>query len=163
MKIKSLFYLLVLVLQGCNVEPQSEINEKFRQEKESRQLKRVTEGQLSEFTFAYARKLADTINLIRDQQLLQQVLAKFKINKINREDINLIKDIKTKEIFEAYEYNVEKNLSMGDNLQKISGDTFLFTRPTIQNTSFSGIIAIKLARKEMIKQYSEKEPVIKLK
>lgn len=59
---------------------------------------------------------------------------------------------KALEIWNAYNYNVQQNIAIGENIQKLENGQLLYTAPVMHNGKFIGMWSIVLDKKEMIRR-----------
>jgi len=165
------FFALILSINACdNLDT---INTAaFKQAKENREIRRISEATIMGTAFSEGRKVVDTLNYTSKnanpssedtiqarsrmgflQSLVDSLQQKNKaeIKKILPDDVA---DEKTKavekEVFEAYQYSMAKGLKLEDNVQ-ILGQYIFYAAPILENGELKGMWSIYFDKSELIK------------
>lgn len=187
---KCTFIILVFFLYACSNSREQVDQQAVMKEMEQREIKRVLPGEIMEAAY----RQGDTIATITQQQLLNQYhhvdsvskLTEFfqtqtrtyadSLEKKYKATIRWISPEDTthhqlssleEQILSAYSYNVEQNLEISHNVQRLDDENYLYTKPiflddslkkelavqqqSISDTAhFLGMWSIKLSKKEII-------------
>ncbi|MFN4146739.1 MAG: hypothetical protein ACK4GN_13015 [Runella sp.] len=147
----SLFVSLFSILTSCNLEQQQAPGAKEAIESvKSRQIKRVTNTQLTVIVDDWGRRIVQQIQAQAEQQLasanadkeavcnLEGLPKVAELSKLYAVEITLLgkKDLqnpvlspKEKEVLDAYLYNAENGLSQITNIQKIGDSLLIYSAP----------------------------------
>jgi hypothetical protein len=128
--------LIVLVMaSACGGTLSDEQRKQMRERMKEDEIKRVTEGELMDASFAFGRKIASVIEK-RDPSLANERLIdslelvyKVKITSIKPGD-STMRDIESK-LIEAY-MSSPAQVGDTDNVQKVNADSLLYTRPLMR-------------------------------
>ncbi|MDX2188879.1 MAG: hypothetical protein SFY32_03370 [Bacteroidota bacterium] len=180
--------LQICFLISCNDQPID--RNRFKKEMEQREIVRLTEGQLVEKGLKLSSQIFDSthvqfIKWINENSLskanfkctdfkpnIDTVLFKVPVLEIKiKYKFDSLSGQKIDEIYDAYLYNVNKNLPIEDNIQKLKSDSFLLTRPIIindnkclnchvkfqikANQKLAGMWYFNISRKDVITSYSK--------
>jgi hypothetical protein len=129
----------------------------------AKRLKRLTDGQIQAAAWEEAKNLAvrlegillsqmDTNNFdcedAKNIQFQNEALLQFML--YCKEDKAMID--KELQIWKAYQNNIKQHLPVGDNLQKIGDDQFLYNAPFYFKNQYKGLWSIWLSKKEIIRR-----------
>lgn len=159
------FICLVVFLSACRYERPAQNADYLGEERQNRQVKRVTEQELIQIVFERGQKFADGLNQnlsIASKDLEKIDCAKLVFEELPKEmdyvsSYRLVCDSagkmldKERQIWEAYQQNWKQKLPLDENLQKIDLQTWLFTAPFFHKGQFVGMWSVVLNRKELIK------------
>ncbi len=164
---KKAFYFMVcfFLLSACRYERPTQNADYLGEERQNRQVKRVTEQQLVQIVFERGQKFAGELNqnLAAESKDLEKIdCARLIFEALPKEmdyvsSYRLVCDStsqmlsKEKQIWEAYQQNWKQKLPLDENLQKIDLQTWLFTAPFFHKGNFVGMWSVILNRKELIK------------
>ena len=59
---------------------------------------------------------------------------------------------KEREIWQAYQYNVQNKLPIAENVQKVDNDFMLYTAPVTINEKLVGMWSVLVDKKELVKE-----------
>ena len=165
--------IVLFIVKACS-NPETGINSKeVKQEISNRKIRRISEALIIESTFAKGKKVMDTLRVSaknhKDQSsdtlsrlgslqpLVDQLQQenKAEIKKVLDTDLkgNSLKK-QEKEIFEAYQYNIEQGLKVDDNVQILDKHIF-YAAPIVENGELKGMWSIFFDKGELIKGISE--------
>lgn len=160
-------YILFLLLFACQEKTERTQNEAFRTERQNRTIKRLTDSQIVEFAFEKGKEVGENLNRILLEKIgsnpknfdckntfaIQIDSARFPYI----QKASFICDPKTpmndteKQIWDAYQYNLNIRAANSENIQKIGKTELLYTLPLQINEQFLGMWSITLSRKELVK------------
>ena len=148
----TIYLLITFYLLSCNFQRPDTTG--YQEEFKDREVRRVTDGQLTDFAIKKGKLIIDSLEselsiklsslsnskdlptstFICDENLLLfkefvETNYKFEVNRKSIYDSS--KQEKEAEVIEAYEYNSQNKLPLEDNLQKIDDKQLLYTRPII--------------------------------
>lgn len=176
------------IMAGCGGTGSSEQGidrEAIREEMEQREIKRILPAELVEGAYQRGEALAEAARdlvLNTYPQPVEQQPADFvtdeaneKIDSLSKaEDVNIAWVSKTtdtaslgekeKQLWEAYLYNVDNDLPLNDNVQRIGEEEYLYTKPLLldpeirrnmlgsesDTTAFLGMWSIRISKKNLI-------------
>jgi hypothetical protein len=148
-----LFTGIVLMLFACNKSLNQEQREEIRENMKKGEIRKVTEAELLEAAYGYARPLATTLETLSDNPVKIDSLCSARgIVFVPLSSSSALTNIEA-QILEAYQNNQGEKLS--DNMQKIGTDSLLYTRP-IQlerpdgSYEFMKAIGIRMSRKQVV-------------
>lgn len=156
MHIKLLFIIfLICTLSGC--DNQKVDRSGIKEEKERRALKKVSEAEILNEASEIGKKIAlEGQNLINERS--QEFVQNINQYQLEKEDIDWIHDMDSlekvyeaevrylsfitsnkdlvispieAELLDAYQYNIERNISLSENVQKIETNYLLYNKPLI--------------------------------
>ena len=148
-----------LIISCGNPESQQGlITEDVAKELDEREIRVISEGEIVERAFEYGRKVADSAQASLIQELLHAIEAGGITNAIDYCNVNALPLLKSVSedfdveirrasnrwrnpqdqpneaempLLEAYEYNMENDIELSDNVQKIGADYILYTKPIV--------------------------------
>lgn len=152
MKQRLLLFTLSLFMMSCG--DQKIDTTKARLEMEAREIKKVSEGEIVEKTMQLGNTQAAAFKL--EQQVdgtysflspnMQQTKAGF----IAFDQISVY-DGKRFQVFDAYAYNAENNITSEPGVQILEGDTvLLYTRPALIDGRAKGVFFIEFKRRDIV-------------
>lgn len=163
-----IYIFLVIILSNCGNKPVD--RNSFKAEMENREVMRVTAGQINGYAFKKGKMVLDSLqksnfsfgdtsfNTIPFKLWLEKEMN-FKISQLSKNNIDTTS--KLFKVYEAYSYNVEKNIPCEDNLQKEDDKTVFITRPYIKynnnKATLLGILVVQMPKKELIKKMTIKD------
>ncbi|MEK6477810.1 hypothetical protein WJR50_09760 [Catalinimonas sp. 4WD22] len=184
--------VLALGILGCDGTSTKQLDpEAINKEMEQREIKRILPAEIVEGAYEQGKDIAsqaqelaiklyqseagatEGFNSFITERTLVQIdsLAKARNAEIHwvpadADEIQIQLSELEQQLWDAYWYNVENDLAVNDNVQKINEDTYLYTKPmmltpelrkklpgrgdTPQNTDFLGMWSIQLSKKEII-------------
>ena len=155
-KLLSLSFI-ILVIHSCG--DQKIDTTKARQEMESREIKRVSEGQIVQKALSLGNETASGFELT----LSEDSNYSFKSNSEIDDELGFIPfaeinnyNGKRFQVFDAYAYNAENNITSETGIQILEGDTLLlYTKPAYYEDKAVGIFFIELSRKNIVLSIEE--------
>lgn len=149
------FLLIAFLLYNCAPNPDQK-SQQFQKELESREITRITDGQLNEYIFKLGNAIVDTILKSKNDSLYIKIESKYGCKIYFYNSNSEIKDIKTAQLWDAYQYQIENNQPLENNIQKIDEKISVFTYPISENKKFKMLIAIYLEKKSLILNFTDK-------
>jgi len=157
------FFLLSILLFSCGGSLTPEQREKARKAIEEGKIKRITPAQLMEAALNNGKKIVEEIGgkdeFFNDNRLIDSIAKK------NDVIIYALRPgmpgISQQETAVAEAYQAQGDISgLGDNVQKLPGDTLLYTVPVGKelpdgSLPFSHAIAVKMAVKQVVLSIKE--------
>jgi len=153
---KQLLFFLLLPAMLVSCGDQKIDTTKARLEMESREIKRISEGEIVEKALAIGNDISDELSLKKDSTLgLMIHPLNLETKSVSFLTFNNLQSWsgggKRAQIYDAYLYNAENNLTSETNVQILEGDTLiLYTRPAFYENTPIGIYSIVLSRKEIV-------------
>jgi hypothetical protein len=160
---KNVWFLIVLVGFGCTGSLTPEQREKARKAIEEGQIKRVTPAQLMEAALKKGKQVVEDIG--RKDPFFQNATL---FDSIARENDVIIykltpetRGITEAELAVAEAYREQGDVTgVADNIQKISGDSLLYTMPVGNERPdgtkpFSHAVAVKMAVKKVVMEIKD--------
>lgn len=155
---KNFILMSLVILTACGGTLTDEQRKKARESIEQGQLKRVTDSEITEASFALGRTIALLIEK-KDHYLSNQFFLDSLGKVYNVEIISLQPGDSTslaveQQIIEAYIAGTGK-VKLNDNIQKLGKDSILYTKPILRelvdgSVEFSKALGIRMARKEIV-------------
>jgi hypothetical protein len=113
----------------------------MEEEMASREIKRISEAEI--INEAYSEVLADTIPINIRKSQISWIHNMDSISKTYNAEVKILKLTGSgsnispleSELLDAYRYNVEQNIELGDNIQKTDKNFLLYTKPLIIKNS----------------------------
>ena len=149
--------LLLCLLTACTAQLSDEQRQKVKDDMAQHRIKKVTEAALTEAAFTLGRSIS--------KQIEKKSLRVDSLQKAERVKIYVLEDNNTsmleieKQILEAYQAEAN-NLQLSDNVQKLSSDTLLYTKPIYKTNLkgtlvFSYALGIRIAKRELVLKMKE--------
>jgi len=163
---KNILFLLLLFSLSCRQTMEKKELESVGNELQNRKIKRITEAQLSTFAYEKGQQLTQILDQSTQKQFEQQ--TDFLCQNIAFEGLaqryeflisyrlicdSVKMDEKETQIWQAYQQNLANKQDLSENLQKISPEAYLFTRPFFFKKQFRGMWSVVLSKKELVKLY----------
>lgn len=155
---KNLIFWGFLILTACGGTLTDEQRRKAREAIDQGQLKRVTDSELTEASFALGRIITEKIEK-RDRDLVNRAFLDSLQNVYNVEIISMKPGDSTsraveQQIIEAYITGTGQ-VELNDNIQKMGKDSMLYTKPILKerpdgSVEFSKALGIRMAKKEIV-------------
>ncbi len=154
-------WLILVFLVACGEREDRTDRNALAQEMRGRKLKRVTEAQimglaaeegiravsqLQPLLIIPASGNCDSIRI--NGTLTNKVVVEYRFVCRQTPDLHP----KAQEIWEAYNYNVQQNIAIAENIQKLDNKQLLYTSPIHHQGKFIGMWSIVLDKKEMIRR-----------
>jgi hypothetical protein len=155
---RTVFLALLLLLTACGGSLSEEQRKKMRERMKDDEIKRITEGELMDASFAYGRSIATIIEK-RDPALVDRALIdslekafNVRIAAIQPGD-SLLLGIEAK-LIEAYTSSAGQ-VEIADDIQKIDNDSILYTKPLMRerpdgSVEFTRALSIHMATKSVV-------------
>jgi len=155
---KSFILLSLIFLTACGGTLTDEQRKKARESIEQGQLKRVTDSEMTEASFALGRKIALLVEK-RDHYLTNSSFLD-SLGKVYHVEITSLQPGDStslaveQQIIDAYIAGTGK-VELSDNIQKLGKDSILYTKPILRelvdgSVEFSKALGIRMARKEIV-------------
>lgn len=152
------FILIALILTACGGTLTDEQRKKAREAIDQGQLKRVTDSEITEASFALGRTITQLIEK-KDKELLNRSFLDSLQKVYNVEIISMKPGDSTsraveQQIIDAYIAGTGK-VELDDNIQKLGKDSILYTKPILKerpdgSVEFSKAIGIRMPKKEIV-------------
>lgn len=145
-----------LITYSCGGSLSSEQRQKIRENMEAGSIKKVTDAELTEVAFSYARKIAGDIEKkSANKKTVLDSIAKATgtlIYLMHPDDATL-KGVE-KSLIDAYVADASAT-SLPDNLQRIGKDSLLYTKPRFRDrpdgsSEFVDVLAIRIPKKRVV-------------
>ncbi|TAF64263.1 MAG: hypothetical protein EAZ55_11780 [Cytophagales bacterium] len=154
------FSFLLIFLGACEDPFENGYDRKaIAQEVKNRKIKKISEGQLLEFTQTLGNQLVVLLekNDAKAQELLQKYETKANFFLFKGENKKFVFS-KEKEILEAYQYNIEKGLPIESNIQNIVKEQIIVFNAPYQdkNGKVVGMWSIHFPRSQVVKNVDAK-------
>ncbi len=149
------YLTLFIIAIGCN--PKRIDTSQMVAEMKNTEVKRITAPQIVAFANEWGNEIVKKLNANNVAVKSLEDEYKVKINKIDLLNTDLQNlDPKEKQIIEASQYSLNKNISIGPNLQALrGGEVQLFTSPVLSEKN--SLWRIEFTKKEIIRKASVKE------
>ena len=145
---KRYFVILLVVTSACGNADTSVIDRQVLEEMDRMEPRRVTPDQLVRTAYQQGRRLTDTLlvqvisRYSADTATLVDYLAQrvydttsARINWISRYSDTLRLSAYERQLWSAYRYSAERGDPIVDNVQRLAGDSLLYTRPLVLTDS----------------------------
>ena len=157
------FIFIIVLLSACGGSLSSDQRKKIRENMEAKSLKKISDVELTEAAFSYARtvtKIIETKNKnIDNRKFLDSLEKSYGVQILSmRPTDSLLRKVE-RQIIEAYTSGA--NLSgIGDNVQKMGSDSLLYTKPMVSerpdgSVVFNKALAIRIPKKQVILSIKE--------
>jgi hypothetical protein len=155
-------FIMLLCLACGQIDTQRQ-SDTLKKEMKAKKLKRLTEGQIQTAAFEEGKSIvlrlegillsiADTNNFdceeFKNIQFQNEVLVSFRLFCQQSPEMNE----KERQIWEAYQNNLNQKLPIGDNLQKLGETAFLYSCPLYIKNQYQGLWSIILNKKEIVRK-----------
>jgi hypothetical protein len=153
--------ILTILCVSCGGSLSSEQRKKIRENMEAKSIKKISEADLTEAALAYARKITKIVESHRpnDRHFLDSLQTAYDVQilfiHVNDPGLRAVE----KQVIEAYA-SVADSPSLGDNIQKMGGDSLLYTKPMMRerpdgSVEFSQALGLRLHKKPIILSIKE--------
>ncbi len=148
-----LFTTIIVFNLSCNKSLNQEQREEIRDNMKKGEIRKVSEAELLEAAYAYARPLATTLESISDSPAKIDSLCKAQgVIFVPLSSSSNLTEVEA-QILEAYQNNRGEKLS--ENMQKVGTDSLLYTRPVQLERpdgsyEFMKAIGIRMSRKQVV-------------
>ncbi|MBI1770074.1 MAG: hypothetical protein HYR67_17035 [Bacteroidetes bacterium] len=153
---KFIFVVLTLVLFSCGGSLSSEQRKKMRENMESKSLKKVSDAELTEAAFVYARKITKIIedNKSNERKFIDSLEKVYAVQILFMQPSTSELRAVERKIIEAYTSGTG-SVDLGDNLQKMGNDSLLYTKPVMKerpdgSLEFYKALGIRLHKKAVV-------------
>ena len=152
------FILIALILTACGGTLTDEQRKKARESIDAGQLKRVTDSELTEASFALGRTIAELVekkdHYLTNQFFLDSVGKVYNVEIVSMQPGDSTSLAVEQQIIEAYIAGTGK-VELNDNIQKLGKDSILYTKPILRelvdgSVEFSKALGIRMAKKEIV-------------
>ena len=126
---------------------------------EAKSLKKVSDAELTEAALAYGRKITTMVEShVNDQKFIDSLEKAYAVEILFMQPSDLSLRPLEKQILEAYASGPSTSLS--DNIQKVGGDSLLYTKPMGKerpdgSIEFTKAIGLRLHKKPIILSIKE--------
>ncbi len=164
-----ILFIALVLLVGCNLKTSDKINsEAVNREIEAREIKRVKEAEVVESAYQHGKRMAaylnDSLSFTSGDcgTSLAELLPSYDTALLISAELlcNIPDNATAKErmVWEAYQHNFTQNAAMDDNIQKLGGDSLVYSYPllfTADSTSATqwAVIQLLLSKREVIRRY----------
>ena len=151
----SIYIFLLIIAIGCN--PRRIDTSQMLAEMKNVEVKRITAPQIVAFANQWGNEIITNLNANNTAVKTLEKEYKVIITKIDLLNTNLQNlDPKEKQIIEASQYSLQKDILIGPNLQGIhGGEIQLFTAPVLNEKN--SLWRIEFSKKEIIRKATIKE------
>lgn len=152
-----------VILTACGGTLTDEQRKKARESIEAGQLKRVTDSELTEASFALGRTIVKLIEkkdpYLTNQNFLDSLGKVYSIEIIAMQPGDSASRAVEQQIIEAYIAGVGK-VELNDNIQKLGKDSILYTKPILRelidgSVEFSKALGIRMPKKEIVRSIKD--------
>jgi hypothetical protein len=163
--IGEILFLLIITFTSCNRQKKADTTI-IKKELQERTLVRVTEGQLMDFVGKEGKTIADIVqssivingdNLDLDSSTVKPLIEAYSYDITVKKRQQIDKSSKEFEVWEAYNYCLENELALEDNIQKLGTDLILYNRALASENKLLGLISISMTRKNLVKRISNEK------
>jgi hypothetical protein len=157
------YFILLICLSACGQTDTQRKSDAFKQERKAREIRRITDGQIQTAAYEEGKSLhtrlegvllsqMDSTNFdcqeANNIQFQSETLVSFKLYCEKNKEMNS----KEMQLWEAYQKNIQQQLPVGDNLQKLDEATFLYSVPFYIGRQYKGIWSIVMSKREIIRK-----------
>jgi hypothetical protein len=152
-----------LIAGACTGSLSDEQRKKLRENMEDGEIRKVTDAELTEASFAYGRTLATLIEkrdkTLTDRPFLDSLEQAYHVQVLPlAAGDSLLRDIE-KQIIEAYTSGAGE-LQLTDNIQKLGTDSMLYTKPIMRerpdgSLEFARALGIRMPNKYIIRSIQD--------
>ncbi len=155
---KKIVLISLVLLSSCGGTLTEEQRKKARESIEEGQLKRVTESEMTEASFALGRTIAMLIekkdHYLTNPSFLDSLGKVYRVEITSLQPGDSTSRAVEQQIIEAYIAGTGK-VELNDNIQKLGKDSILYTKPILRelvdgSVEFSKALGIRMARKEIV-------------
>ncbi len=155
---KNFIFIGLVFLTSCGGTLTDEQRKKARESIEAGQLKRVTESEMTEASFALGRTIAMLIekkdHYLTNPSFLDSLGKVYRVEITSLQPGDSTSRAVEQQIIEAYIAGTGK-VELNDNIQKLGKDSILYTKPILRelvdgSVEFSKALGIRMARKEIV-------------
>ncbi|TAH19344.1 MAG: hypothetical protein EAZ08_09245 [Cytophagales bacterium] len=152
-----------LLILSCGQIDNQRKSEEFKKEMKSKKLKHLTVGQIQTAAYEEAKSIMARIegvllsqidsnnfdcNEAQNVQFQNETLIRFRLYCQKSADMS----DKERQIWDAYQSNIQQKLPIGDNLQKLGDTEFLYSCPLYVKNQYKGIWSVVLSKREIIRK-----------
>jgi len=155
---KNYFFICLVLFTACGGSLTDEQRRKARENIEAGQLKRVTDAELTDASFALGRAITEQIEK-KDKELINRVYldslqAAFHVEILAMKPGDSASRAVERQIIDAYVAGTGQ-VELSDNVQKLGKDSILYTKPILVtrpdgSVEFSKALGIRIAKKEVV-------------
>jgi hypothetical protein len=155
---KNIILISLLILSSCGGTLTDEQRRKARESMEQGQLKRVTDAEMTEASFAMGRALTELIEkkdpLLMNRVFLDSLEKVYAVKILSMLPCDSTSRAVESQIIEAYIAGAGQ-VELNDNIQKFGRDSVLYTKPLLRDrpdgsVEFSKALGIRMAKKEIV-------------
>ncbi len=155
---KKIVLIGLVFVTACGGTLTEEQRKKARESIEQGQLKRVTESEMTEASFALGRKIAMLVekkdHYLTNPSFLDSLEKVYQVKITSLQPGDSTSLAVEQQIIEAYIAGTGK-VELNDNIQKLGKDSILYTKPILRelvdgSVEFSKALGVRMARKEIV-------------
>lgn len=149
---------ICLLLAGCGGSLSTEQRKKIRDNMEAGAIKKVSDAELTEAAFAYARSIAKNVKGL-NQKKIDSLEQAFGVEILYMEPGDSLLRSVEKQIIAAYTSGATA-VDVGDNIQKMGTDSILYTKPVMVerpdgSLEFTKALGIRMPKKQIIRSIKD--------
>ncbi|MDH4058138.1 MAG: hypothetical protein OEU76_05210 [Cyclobacteriaceae bacterium] len=155
---KYLLFLLAVILFACQGKLTDEQKKEMREGMEASRIKKISEAEIIDAAFLWGRDIVRQLDNKYDTQSMRSLedALHVRIYPLQTGD-SVLREIE-QQLIEAY--TSTENVSLADNVQKISDDSLLYTFPVMdtlpdRSVAFRFALGILMPKKEVILSMDE--------
>ena len=159
----SRWVILGAIATACSGSLSDEQRKQLRENMEDGEIRKVTEAELTEASFAYGRTIASMIErrdkTLTDRTFLDSLEQTYHVEVVPlAAGDSVLRDIE-RQIIEAYTSGAGE-LQLTDNIQKLGADSMLYTKPIMRerpdgSLEFARALGIRMPKKYIIRSIQE--------
>ena len=155
---KNIILISLLILSSCGGTLTDEQRRKARESMEQGQLRRVTDAEMTDASFAMGRALTELIEkkdpLLMNRIFLDSLEKVYAVKILSMLPGDSTSRAVESQIIEAYIAGAGQ-VELNDNIQKLGKDSILYTKPLLRDrpdgsVEFSKALGIRMAKKEIV-------------
>ena len=153
------FLLMCVLISACGGSLTEEQRKKAKADIALNQIKKISDAQITDASFAYgraiAKEIADQNNALNmTSPFLDSLAQSFHVKIVSLRATDTLLSEKEKLVVEAYE-SITDRADFTDNIQKLSADSILYTQPIFKESSDKSVsldyvLGIRMPKKEIV-------------
>lgn len=160
----SYWILVAVVLYACTGSLTDEQRKKLRENMEAGEIRKVSDAEMLEASFAYGRTITSIIEkrdrTLTDQRLLDSLQQAFHVRIVSLTPGDSMALEIENQIIDAYTSGAGQ-VSLADNIQKLGADSMLYTKPILRDlpdgtVEFVRALGIHMPKKHIVLSIQEK-------
>jgi toxin YoeB len=147
--------LFLFLFTSCHGKLTEEQKRKIREERVVSQIKKISEADVAEASFAYGRNIANIIakrdTSVTNIALLDSLEKVYDVQIITMQEGDTNLQEVEKQVLEAYASS-DNAAALGDNIQKMGVDSILYTKPIIgsNNSIFFRALSVRMPKRRIV-------------